>query len=249
MLALRGGSPEGLADEAAPKRGIRMFFRAMAGATSVAALTAAVLLVPQAQAATPVQLTGTQLRSALLPTSYFPSGYKVEKFGDYNSGRRLEHSPAKYHLATFSCQKYILNGFPETGFGETATAQDVITNSRLGAYQQTVWQFATSSQAATFYQQMYAFTFRCRTVTVTAPTYTARLTTQSLKKTRLGGRQAFQAVQTETATGFAATINDTLVTVAGTDVFLLDALGHKVPAKPAATTALLHLVTRVQAWR
>ena len=51
------------------------------------------------------------------------------------------------------------------------------------------------------------------------------------------------------ATGFAATINDTLVTVAGTDVFLLDALGQKPPARPAATTALLHLVTRVQAAR
>jgi hypothetical protein len=96
---------------------------------------------------------------------------------------------------------------------------------------------------------MDAFTFRCRIVTVSTRTYTVRLTTQSLRKTRLGGRQAFQAVQTETATGFAATINDTLVTVAGTDVFLLDALGHKVPTKPAATTALLHLVTRVQAFR
>ena len=75
-----------------------------------------------------------------------------------------------------------------------------------------------------------------------------RLTSPVQKKTRLG-RQAFQAVQTETATGFAATINDTLVTVAGTDVFLLDALGHKVPTKPATPTALLHLVTRVLAAR
>jgi hypothetical protein len=169
------------------------------------------------------------------------------------AARRIAGGPGgaspKYHLATFSCQKYIINGFPPTGSGETATAQSVVNNNRLVAYQQTVWQLASSRQAATFYQQMYAFTARCRTVTVTTHTYTVQLTTQSLKKTRLGGRQAFQAVQTETATGFAVTINDTLVTVAGTDVFLIDVLGRKPPTKPAPATTLLHLITRVQAFR
>jgi hypothetical protein len=37
--------------------------------------------------------------------------------------------------------------------------------------------------------------------------------------------------------------------VAGTDVFLIDAAGQKPPAKPAPTTALVHLITRVQAFR
>jgi hypothetical protein len=231
-----------------------MFSRAMAGAASVttaAVVTAGLLLAPASQAAVSrsIQLTGTQLASALLPTSYFPPGYKVEKFGDYNSGRRLEQGPARYHLATFSCQKYLLNGLPHTGLGETATADIVINNERLGAYQQTVWQFSSSSRAATFYQQMYAFTARCRTIAVKAGTVTAGLTTQSLDTTRLGGRHAFQAIQTVTATGFPATINDTLVTVAGTDVFLIDAVGQKPPTKPAPATALLHLITLVQDFR
>jgi len=226
----------------------------MAGAASVTAAalaTAGLLLAPASQAAPSrnVQLTGTQLASALLPSSYFPSGYKVVKFGDYNSGPRLEHGPAKYHLATFSCQKYLLNGLPQTGFGETATADIIVSNKRPGAYQQTVWQFSSSSKAATFYKQMYAFTARCRTITVKTGASTARLTTQSLKKTRLGGRQAFRAVQTVTATGLPATVNDTLVTVAGTDVFLIDAAGQKPPTKPAPATVLLHLITRVQAFR
>ena len=224
----------------------------MAGAASVtaAAIAAAgLLLAPASQAATSgnVQLTGTQLASALLPASSFPSGYKVVPFGHYNSGGRLEQGPARYHLATFSCQKYLLNGLPHTGLGETATADIVISSKRLGAYQQTVWQFSSSSRAAAFYQQMYAFTARCRTITVKTATYTAGLTTQSLTKTRLGGRPAFQAVQTETATGFPATVNDTLVTVAGTDVFLIDAAGQKPPAKPAPATVVLHLISRVQA--
>jgi hypothetical protein len=231
-----------------------MFSRARTGAaamTAAAIATAGLLLAPASQAAVSrnVQLTGTQLASALLPASYFPSGYKVEKFDDYNSGRRLEQGLARYHLATFSCQTYLLIGLPQTGLGETATADIVINNKRLGAYQQTVWQFSSSSRAATFYQQMYAFTARCQTIRVKTGTGTAGLTTQSLDTTRLGGRRAFQAVQTVTATGFPATINDTLVTVAGTDVFLIDAVGQKPPAKPAAATALLHLITRVQDFR
>jgi len=251
MLALRGGSPEGLAERAAPKRGVRMFFRAVAGAASVtaAALVAAVLLVPPAQAATsPGQLTGTQLTSALLPTSYFPSGYTIEKRTAYSSGRRLEHSAAKYNLATFSCKKYLLDGLPLTGLGETATAGNFI-NDRGRGYQQTVWQFSSPSQAASFYQRMYAFYGRCRTVTATIGHSIGGLTTQSLKKTRVGPYPAFKADQTATLTGFPATMNDSLVTVAGTDVFVIDAVGHPAPVKPALTTAILHLITRVQALR
>ena len=222
----------------------------MAGAASVTAAAVAaagLLLAPASQAAASgtVQLTGTQLASALLPASYFGSGYKVVAFGHYNSGGRLEQGQARYHLATFSCQKYLNNGLPHTGLGETATAGIVVNNTRLGAYQQAVWQFSSSSRAAAFYQQMYAFTGRCRTITIKTGTSTAGLTTQSLTKTRLGGHPAFQAVQTETATGFPATVNDTLVTVAGTDVFLIDAAGQKPPTKPTPATVVLHLISRV----
>ena len=54
-----------------------------------------------------------------------------------------------------------------------------------------------------------------------------------------------RADQTATLTGFPATINDTLITVAGTDVFFIGALGQKPPTKPAPATALLHLIARV----
>ena len=247
MLALRDGSPEGLAERAAPKRGITMFLRAIAGA-GAGLFLAGMLLGPAAQAAPVVQHTGTQLASALLPASYFPSGYKVEKFGHFNSGRRLEHGPAKYHLATFGCKKFLLNGLPQTGFGETADAGNVM-NNRGRAYQQVVWQFASSGQAASFYRQLDAFTWRCRSVTATLGQDTAKLTTQSLKQTHLGRHPAFRAAQTETLTGFPATINDTTVTVAGTDVYFIDAAGQKPPSKPAVPAALLHLIARVQALR
>jgi len=190
-----------------------------------------------------------ELASGLLPASYFPPGYKAETWGRFNSGRRLEHGPAKYHLATFSCKKFLINALlPETGLGETADAGNVM-NDRGRAYQQIVWQFASSGQAASFYRQLYAFTWRCRSVTATSGQDTLRLTTQSLTKTYLGRHPAFRAAQTATATGFPATINDTTVTMAGTRVYFIDAAGQKPPSKPAVPAALLHLIARVQAVR
>ena len=237
-----------------------MSWRAKAVALSAGLVLSGSLLGPAAQAAAPgqvaapAQLTGTHLHAALLPASYFPSGYKVEKIENYSSGSKLEHKPAKYHLATFSCQKWLVSGFPETGFGETATAADIIsrpgTKARPGAqaYGQTVFQFATSGQASAFYRQMYAFTQRCRTVSASFHGKVG-LTTTFIKKTHVGRYQAFRARQTETATGFHATLNDTTTVLAGTDVYQLDAAGWTVPAKPAGPAALGHLIAQVQAAR
>jgi len=200
--------------------------------------------VAAAQAATPAQLTGTQLASRLLPPASFPAGYKIVKSGTYNSGGHLEHGPAQHHLATFSCKTYIVKGLPRTGFGETATAASIVGNKQSQAYQQVVFQFASAKQAAAFYRQLYAFTVRCRTVKASFHG-TVRLTTQSLKKTHLGTLPAFLAKQTLSATGFRATINDTLATVSGRDVVFIDAAGQKVPSKPALRAAVQGLVTRI----
>ena len=226
-----------------------MSLRAMA--VSGLAVAGLLLTVPAAQAATPIQfqLTGAQLASRLLPPSSFPSGYKIVKSGTYNSGRRLEHGLAKHHLATFSCKTYVINGLPRTGFGETATAGSIVSivsSSRFRAYQQVVFQFGSATQATTFYRQLYAFTVRCRTVTAPFNHGKVRLTTQSLSKTHLGKLPAFLARQTLSATGFPATINDTLATVSGTDVLFIDAAGAKhAPSNPSLPAALQHLVARV----
>jgi hypothetical protein len=196
-----------------------------------------------AQAATPAQLTGTQLASRLLPPSSFPPGYKIVKSGTYNSGGRLEHGPVKHHLASFSCKTFIVKALPRTGFGETATAESIV--SKHGAYQQGVFQFASTKQATAFYRQLYAFTVRCRTVTAPFRHGKVRLTTQSLKKTHLGRLPAFLAQQTLFATGFPATVNDTLTTVSGRDVVFIDAAGQKVPSKAALSTAVQNLAARI----
>src|SRR5437867_12776778 len=51
-----------------------------------------------------------------------------------------------------------------------------------------------------------------------------------------GGR--LEPKQTLSATGLFTTINDTLATVSGRDVVIIDAAGQKVPAKPALPTAV-----------
>jgi hypothetical protein len=208
---------------------------------------AALLLGPAAQAATPVQLTGAQLASRLLPTSYFPSGYKIDKAATFNSGGRLEHGPAKHHLASLGCKNYLINGLPRTGFGETATAGSVV-GRRAQAYEQHVWQFASPAKAASFYRQYYAFTQRCRTITATVGKDKAGLTTRLLKKTHVGRYPVFRALQIVTLTGFPPTVNDTTVALAGTDVYLINAAGNIEPAKPTVPAALLRLIARVQAF-
>ena len=223
-------------------------------ALAVSGLAAAGLLltVPAAQAAAPVQLTGTQLASRLLPPSSFPSGYKIVKSGTYSSGRHLEDGPVKHHLASFSCKTYIVNGLPRTGFGETATAGSIVNKPRVGAYQQGVfpsnfdvpllitnyWKGEEGRKAliagkARFTDPQFVDVWQTM---ARYPAYMAK------------GFQAQKYGDTQTlfATGFPATINDTLYTVSGRNVYFIDAAGNKhAPSKPGLSTAVQHLVARV----
>jgi hypothetical protein len=140
--------------------------------------------------------------------------------------------------------------FPETGFGETATAGDFVSKdggSRV--YEQDVNQFATHAQAAAFYQQWYAFALRCQTVTANSDGKVWRLTTKFIRKTQVGRYAAFRALQALSVGGGRAFLNDSTAVLAGTDVYQVDAAGWTVPTEPAVPAALLHLIARVQAAR
>ena len=66
-----------------------MSFRSKVSAIAITA-AACIVLAPAATASSgPVQVTGKQLKSALLPPSDFLAGYKVANEND--SGRKLEH--------------------------------------------------------------------------------------------------------------------------------------------------------------
>src|SRR5580658_8231354 len=104
-------------------RGQDMSVRAKASAVALAAL-ACLLLAPAAMASSgPVQVTGTQLKTALLPPSDFVAGYTAVDEAD--SGRHLEHVTA-FRLRSMSCSRFWLFSGEVAGFGETAFASDLV---------------------------------------------------------------------------------------------------------------------------
>src|SRR5690348_5805666 len=114
---------------------------------SIAFATSAFPLAPAAQAASPVQVSGARLKSALLPASAFGSGFKV--LGASSSGKSLWHQTPAKSVATTSCANFETQGL--TRYGESAVATSAILNngttnitslSNLNLlYDQTVYQF------------------------------------------------------------------------------------------------------------
>src|SRR5437660_12492375 len=69
---------------------------------SAALATASFLIAPSALAAShPVQVSGTKLKSALLPASSFGSDFTLQ-FA-ISSGKHLWHLKAKDHVSTMNC--------------------------------------------------------------------------------------------------------------------------------------------------
>jgi hypothetical protein len=232
-----------------------MSSRALIACLVAAIVTAAgVLAGPAALATAPspgtVQVTGSQLKSALLPLSAFGHG------GDYevqDSGRTLEHA-AHPDVASIGCSLFsvllgdsTLPGDPGFGFGATATAtEEVVSNG----YLQAVYQFANARTAGSLYAQTYAKYATCRSFVISG----GRIRLNSESITRLGGRQAFQVTQTIYNSGPDAPPpyeTKTLFTVDGADAFILN-YGTGRDASPASATPaalILGLIARVQALR
>jgi hypothetical protein len=222
-------------------------------ATVVAVVTAAGLALgpatgASAAAARPVQLTGVQLLAALVPASAFPAGYKPSPDGRFDSGKHLETGPAKYHLSTMSCTSFG-NHFGEAGFGETATAADGFEQANdMRGYGQQVYQFKTSSAAASFFNGLRAIARRCPAFAFSGNPIPVK--TQVFGTAAIGGYRTFQVNQSGTLIGSKLAINF-VFTQAGSDVFLVAVIGITVspPASPSARTVMLKLIKRVRAFR
>jgi hypothetical protein len=196
---------------------------------------------------TTVQLTGVQLLAALLPAADFPAGYKLDKSDVYDSGRHLENSPAQYHLSTMSCSSFTYN-FGGTGFGETATAgDDFEKNNYTTVYLQQVYQFKTGRTAASFFRGMFAIAHRCRSFVLSG---VSGILTHVFDASPVGGHRTFQVNQSGTLQGILVGV-DSVITVAGTDVFYVGSLGvgFAPPSNPSGRTTMLRLIRRVEAYR
>lgn len=232
-----------------------------AAAVALAALAAAgFLLAPAAQASSrSVQVNGNQLRSALLPAPAFGSIY--ESGASASSGGSLLHQPARGRISSLSCGDF--ENTPGVGtFGQTAFAWRIVINpSPLAGfpntrlfYAQAVDQFRSAKAVASFFAQAYAKYAACTDFTQPAPASLGiggllESRTVSLSKTRIGGYPAFRIAQSSHLSKIRtiSILLNTLVVVAGTDVFyIVSAGGTNVPV-PASLMRVL--IGRVQQLR
>lgn len=227
---------------------------------SIAFATSAFLLVPAAQAAThPVQVSGNRLRSALLPASTFGSGFKLD--GSFSTGKSLLHLKALNHVPTMSCADFENGGIGL--FGETAGAGSDSDNEDASAaadfpnvellYEQTSYQFPSAKAATTFYNQAHAKYAKCTAfsekISGDPESGTLDTTLLTMSKTKVGKFQAFQlnqGVNLSDLPGFSLDLN-TLVTVEGTDVFIITNFSGTNDA--VSTASMLKLVNRTKKLR
>jgi len=228
---------------------------------SAALATASFLIAPSALAAShPVQVSGTKLKSALLPASSFGSDFTLQ-FA-ISSGKHLWHLKAKDHVSTMNCGNFE-DGAGFGLFGQTAVAtsfvddNNAITNYPNSEfyYNQTVDQFAGTKAASTFYSQAKAKYGKCKDFTESVPASSVpgsgkmETTLLTMSKTKVGKYQAFQLTQAVTLSespGFSLDLN-TLVAVEGTDVFTVVNLSGTNDPVPAGL--MLKFINRVKKLR
>jgi hypothetical protein len=234
-----------------------MSLRAKASAIALTA-AACLLITPTAMASSrgPVQVTGKQLKSALLPPSDFVAGYAVVYAA--NSGGRLEHGRT-YNLPSMSCRVFWPSAGVTQGFGETAFAADLVgpkSDTLLGVaeiFGQTVYQFASTHTAATFLSQLNAKYRSCRSVAVPdGKGGLLRWTVHSQSKQRVGGHQALQVVDylSDSKVPGRPTVTYLLWTVSGADIYLISTLLLSTASpQPTQSSLTLKLIARVTALR
>jgi hypothetical protein len=226
-----------------------MSLRAKASAVALAAL-AALLLAPAAMASSgPAQFTGRQLKAALLPASDFVAGYTAPVETD--SGRHPEHSTL-FNLRSVSCSTFWLFIGNESGFGETAFASDLVedktgTLTPEEIFDQSIYQFASTGAAASFFSQLTAKYRSCHSVATSSGGKTVRQTVHSETALRVGGHQASLIVD-YVATGVPGPPLKVylLWTIDGTDVYWISTTPITPGApQPTQSSLTLELIARV----
>ena len=226
---------------------------------SAIAFTAAtcVLLAPSAMASThgPVQVTGKQLTSALLPASDFVAGYSTIFAG--NSGGSLEHGSTQ-HIPSMTCFIFWASIGVGKGYGETAFA-DELNGPKSGVvsvgeiFSQAVYQFPSAHAAASLFGQISAKYQSCRTASAPDPKG-GRIVEQvhSRSTQRVGGHQALLLVEylTDTKLGGSPLVTDALWTLDGTNIYLVSSQLLNVHSpRPTLSSLTLKLIARVSALR
>jgi hypothetical protein len=236
-----------------------MPFRAKASAIAVTTAIC-MLLAPAAMASpgvshSPVQVTGKKLKSGLLPPSRFQPSYST--IFASNSGGRLEHGTV-LHIPSMKCATFwgfigTVKGFGETAFATESAASKSGQASVVEIFSQSVYQFASSHAATVLNGQIGAKYKSCRSVSFSdGHGGTLRQTVHARKTERVGGHQSLllTVYLTDTKIGGPPLVAETLWTIAGTDVYMIDSqlLNVRSP-KPTLSSLMLKLIPRVRALR
>jgi PknH-like extracellular domain len=228
--------------------------------TAVAATAAACLLLAPAALASSqsshqsVQVTGKQLKSALLPASDFVAGYVTSNVTD--SGGGLEHQTV-FKVSSMKCSSFWLFIGTVQGFGESAFAGDLVEDKSGKAavqevFTQSVYQFASTHAAASFYSQVNAKYRSCRSITESDSSGTVRYTVHSQSKQRVGSHQALRLIQYATfpKTSLPPVVTYVLWTIDGTNIYVIGTILASVKSpQPTQSSLTLKLISRVGALR
>ena len=228
------------------------------GQASTIAITAAALVAvaPAALASSgPVQVSGKQLRSALLPASDFLPDYATSDV--FDSGRGLEHEIV-FTVPSMTCRDFWSYIGDVAGFGETAFAGDLVAY-KSGAvpvaelFGQSIYQFASAHAAASFFGEVNAKYRSCRSLTEPGSGGgTIHYSVHSQSKQRVGGHQALQLIEYTVVSKVGPTIVPTYVlwTIDGTDIYRIRAILINTDApQPTLSSLTLKLIARVSALR
>jgi hypothetical protein len=190
------------------------------------------------------QLTGTDLESVLLPTSFFPAGFTAPSAGPVTSGATvIKGAAATYQLATVSCATFV-EQLGADGWGESALAAVSLTG-KSQVYGELIYQFATPAAASAFVSGIQALAGRCGSFKVTSSGQTGTYSLKAAAGAAVGGHPTVSLAETGSTAGTKLIIN-TLFSASGVDAFAASAVGIDAgaPSVPAGATIVYNLMKR-----
>ncbi len=159
-------------------------------ASAVAVHTAAATIAPSRAAL--MQVTGTKLKVALLPSSDFPAGFALAPRSAYDTGDVLTNGAPNYPLGTMSCSD-LLNKIGDPGFGENALASNTMANhAGNGSFFQGIYQFYDAVGASAFFSEVQAaLGGRCHSFRLTSTGVSMTVTAKVTVAPDVHGHRAF----------------------------------------------------------
>jgi hypothetical protein len=201
-----------------------------------------------------LQLTGTALKSALLPLSDFPPGYQIDTRGTQDSGPTLVSGTTA--PAPQNCPQMIkATNYPTAGLtaGVIEFLDDTTIDHRSIHHQRSfderIYQFATTSGSTGYFDLVRSMTSHCLSVTERVGAATMVFKQMASLATPVAGHEAL-LVRGSTTIGGANAVSIDLYVIDGTDVYVVGSsvVGVPLTAQPSSLAALMaKLIVRVQA--